>query len=211
MRAGAVTAWLGVAAGAWFGDLILPALRPDEGAGRNAVTAGLWLAYAVVLAALLLPGGRPLTVVRIGVPAGALELVASLGHTLEGSLHPFTVVGLVAALAAVNVVLQPGYAEAQVDAGSYGDERRFLLRPPGPILIALVLPVWAVSVAGTTAGPLLLAHRRWTAGSGDYRRRAARRGPWGPHPVPAGAALGWCSCPTGWWSTTIWPWPSRCL
>ena len=165
MRAGAVTAWLGVAAGAWFGDLILPALRPDEGAGRTAVTAGLWLAYGVVLAALLLPGGRPLTVVRIGVPAGALELVASLGHTLEGSLHPFTVVGLVAALAAVNVVLQPGYAEAQVDAGSYGDERRFLLRPPGPILIALVLPVWAVSVAGATAGPLLLAHRRWTAGA----------------------------------------------
>ena len=165
MRAGAVAAWLGVAAGAWFGDLILPALRPDASAGRTAVTAGLWLAYGVVLVALLLPGARPLTVVRIGVPAGALELVASLGHALEGSLNPFTIVGLVAALAAVNLVLQPGYAEAQVDAGSYGDERRFLLRPPGPILIALVLPVWAVSVAGATAGPLLLAHRRWTAGA----------------------------------------------
>ena len=165
LRAGAVAAWLGVAAGAWFGDLILPALQPDASAGRTSVTAGLWLAYAVVLAALLLPGGRPLTVVRIGVPAGALELVASLGDALEGSLNPFTIVGLAAALAAVNLVLQPGYAEAQVDAGSYGDEHRFLLRPPGPILIALVLPVWAVSVAGATAGPLLLAHHRWTAGA----------------------------------------------
>ena len=165
LRAGAVATWLAVAAGAWFGDLILAGLRPDEGAGRTAVTAGLWLAYGIVLVALLLPGARPLTVVRIGVPAGGLELVASLGHALEGSLNPFTIVGLVAVLAAVNLVLQPGYAEAQVDAASYGDERRFLLRPPGPILIALVLPVWAVSVAGAIAGPLLLAHRHWTTGT----------------------------------------------
>ena len=84
---------------------------------------------------------------------------------LRAPSNLFTIVGLVAAPAAVTLVLQPGYAEAQVDAGSYGDERRFLLRPPGPILIALVLPVWALSVAGTAAGPLLLAHRRWTAGA----------------------------------------------
>ena len=165
LRAGAVATWLAVAAGTWFGDLILAGLRPDEGAGRTAVTAGLWLAYGIVLVALLLPGARPLTVVRIGVPAGGLELVASLGDALDGSLNPFAIVGLVAALAAVNLVLQPGYAEAQVDAASYGDERRFLLRPPGPILIALVLPVWAVSVAGAIAGPLLLAHRHWTTGT----------------------------------------------
>ena len=164
LRAGAVAAWLGVAAGAWFGDLILPALQPDASAGRTAVTAGLWLAYGVVLVALLLPGPRPLTVVRIGVPAGALELVASLGDALEGSLNPFTIVGLVAALAAVNLVLQPAYAEAQVDAASYGDERRFLLRPPGPVIVALVVPMWAVAVAGVAVGPLLLADRGWAAG-----------------------------------------------
>ena len=163
MRAGAVTAWLGVAAGAWFGHLILPALRPDEGAGRTAVTAGLWLAYVLVLIALLFPGARAATVVRIAMPAGALELWASAAGSAN-SLDPVALIGMITSLLGTGLVLLPLYAETQVDAASYGDERRFLLRPPGPILMTLVVPIWAVAVAGVAVGPLLLADRGWAAG-----------------------------------------------
>lgn len=163
LRIGAVAAWLAVAAGAWFGDLILPELRPDGGGARTTVTVALWLAYVVVLAALLLPGARAATVVRIAKPAGALELWGAAAGSADAS-DPVAVIGLIASLVGAGLVLLPAYAEAQLDAASYGDERRFLLRPPGPILVALVVPMWAVSVAGVAVGPLLLAGRGWTAG-----------------------------------------------
>ena len=163
LRIGAVAAWLLVAAGAWFGDLILPELRPDGGGARTTVTVALWLAYAVVLAALLLPGARAATVVRIAMPAGALQLWVAAAGSADAS-DPIALIGLIASLLGTGLVLQPIYAEAQVDAASYGDERRFLMRPPGPVLVALVVPMWAVSVAGVAVGPLLLAGRGWAAG-----------------------------------------------
>ena len=160
MRAGAVGAWLAVGVCALIGDVLHPSLRPDDNAADTTVIVALWLAYALVLAALLLPGPRALTVARIGVPAGGLELAFAAASTQE----VVAVVGLVAGLLGTLVALQPVYAEAQVDAASYGDERRFLLRPPGPVLVALVAPMWAGSVAGVAVGPLLLADRGWAAG-----------------------------------------------
>ncbi len=163
LRIGAVAAWLAVAAGAWFGDLILPELRPDGGGARSTVTLALWLAYLVVLAALLLPGARAATVVRIAMPAGALQLWIAASGSADAS-DPVALIGLIASLLGTGIVLLPAYAEAHVNAASYGDERRFLLRPPGPILVALIVPMWAVSVAGVAVGPLLLTGRGWAAG-----------------------------------------------
>lgn len=160
VRASAGGTWLVVGVGALFTDLIHPALRPDDAAAHTTVIVALWLAYGLVLAAIALPGPRPLTVVRVGVPAGGLAV--SFAQT--ASYEPVAMVAWVAALICVIVVMQPVYAEAQVDAASYGDERRFLLRPPGPVLVALVVPMWAVSVAGVAVGPLLLADRGWAAG-----------------------------------------------
>ena len=164
MRAGATAAWLGVAVGAWFGDLTHTALQPGDGGARTVATVALWLAYATVLAALLLPGARALTVARIGVPAGAVEQWSSFADGTAGSWDPFAVIGQCAAIVGLIVVLQPAYAEAHVDAASYGDERRFLLRPPGPVIVALIVPMWAIAVAGVAVGPLLLAERGWAAG-----------------------------------------------
>ena len=166
MRVGAVAAWLAVGIGASFENLVYEALLPDDGAANTTVTVALWLAYGVVLAALLLPGARALTVVRIGVPAGFLELTAGANYPEDGAYGYglFAFVGLMAAMGCVGLVMTSAYAEAQVDAASYGDERRFLLRPPGPVVVALVVPMWAVAVAGVAIGPLLLADRGWAAG-----------------------------------------------
>ena len=159
-RASAAAAWLVVGACALLGDVIHPALRPDDGPAHTTVVVALWLAYVLVLVAMALPGPRALTVTRIGVPAGCLEVALAVAASFELA----AAVGQVAATAGAIVVLQPAYAEAQVDAASYGDERRFLLRPPAPVLVALVVPAWAVAVAGVAVGPLLLADRGWTAG-----------------------------------------------
>ena len=160
VRATVVAAWLATGAAALLGDLVHPSLRPDGDAAQTTVIVAMWLAYVLVLAALLLPGPRALTLARIGVPAGGLE--AALAAVDSNDLAP--AVALFVGLIGIVVVLQPRYAEAHVDAASYGDERRFLLRPPGPVMIALIVPMWAVAVVGVAVGPLLLAGRGWPAG-----------------------------------------------
>jgi hypothetical protein len=160
VRAGVVGAWLAVGVLAFFGDLVHTALRPDDDAAQATVIVAMWLGYALVLAALVLPGPRALTVARIGVPAGTLELALAAAEASD----PAAVVGNLACVVGTLVAFHPVYAEAQVDAASYGDERRFLLRPPGPVIVALVVPMGAVAVAGMAAGPLLLAGRGWPAG-----------------------------------------------
>ena len=72
---------------------------------------------------------------------------------------------LIAGLLVAIIVMLPTFADAVIDASSYGDERRFLLRPPGPALIALMIPLWLVTVAGTLCGPLMLANKQWEIGA----------------------------------------------
>ena len=44
-----------------------------------------------------------------------------------------------------------------VDGASYGDERRFLLRAPGPVVVIMAPLAWVVTMAGLVTGPLLVA------------------------------------------------------
>lgn len=130
----------------------------------SVLAAGLWVLFALGIVALLLPGPLGVTVSRILLPANA---VATLWSVVASDDRSWTGHGLalLAGFAVAVTVMLPVWGDAAVDAGSYGDERRFLLRPPGPVLIALVAPTWAVSVAGATVGPLLLADRRWVLGT----------------------------------------------
>ena len=158
-RGTAVAAWLAVAAGSLYAD----ALASADAGFRTAASAGLWVVFAATLAVLVLPGPLALTAARTVVPANlaasvwALAIVdhrAWLGHG----------VALAAAVAATVAVLHPAFGDAVTDASSYGAERRFLLRAPGPVLVTLVAPMWLLACAGAAAGPLLLADRRWAAG-----------------------------------------------
>ncbi len=159
-RGAAVAAWLAVAAGSLHAD----ALAPADAGFRSAVSAGLWVVFAATLAVLLLPGPLALTAARVVAPANlaasvwALAVVddrAWLGHGAA----------LAAAAVAAGAVLHPAFGDAVTDASSYGAERRFLLRAPGPVLVTLVAPMWLLTCAGAAAGPLLLADRRWLAGA----------------------------------------------
>ncbi len=163
VRGAAVAAWTITALAAPTDGTLPSLLSPGSSGGRVAVTTGLWVICIMTLAALLLPGPRALTVTRIAIPAGGVIQLWALAT--EPSWEAATLVAAVAGLAGALIVLLPAHGEAQVDAAGYGDERRYLLRPPGPVLVALMLPLWGVSVVGAMAGPLLLAHSRWAAGA----------------------------------------------
>lgn len=164
VRGAAVVAWTLTAVTAPAAGVLPPVLYPDGAAGRTAVTVGLWLILIVASAALLLPGARALTVVRIVVPANAAVQLWALAAASSWT-DPLAIAATAAGLAGAMAVLLPAYGDAQVDAAGYGDERRFLLRPPGPALVALVAPMWAVAAVGSTAGPLLLADGHVGAGA----------------------------------------------
>src|SRR5690606_29528184 len=130
------------------GDAFGEALAGSTALDARAVTIGLWVVWAGVLLALLVPHPITLTAVRLAVPAAPI----AVGWALA------------AAAAATVLALLPTTADAFVDGASYGSERRFALRPPLALWLGPIPVVWALAVAGSLAGPLLLAERQWVAG-----------------------------------------------
>ncbi len=70
-------------------------------------------------------------------------------------MHAFAV-----AIVALNVLIGDRF----VDGGSYGDERRMLLRPPSLVGYFLVPLLTAVMITAVTTGPLLVANKNWIGG-----------------------------------------------
>ena len=145
-----------------LGPLLGDALDPTREPFRAACTWVLWLGWLEVLVALVLPRPITLTVTRIGATA---TVPIAVWAAIESDDTTVTVVGLLSAIAAAGAVLAPTFADRFIDGASYGEERRFALRPPGPVLVGLLFPTWAVVVAGAAAGPLLLADEQWMAGT----------------------------------------------
>ena len=161
-RGAAVAAWLPVAAGSLYADALASA--SDDAGFRSSVSVGLWGVFAAALAAMVLPGPLALTAARVTVPANLAASVWALAVIDDRSWLSHGV-ALAAAAVAVVAVLHPAFGDAVTDASSYGAERRFLLRAPGPGLLTLVAPMWLLTCAGAAAGPLLMADRRWPAGA----------------------------------------------
>lgn len=120
---------------------------------------GLWLAWAVVVVATLVPLPVSLTALRCAVPAGAGLSVwaAAAGH------------GPAAAglwwIAAIAAAFAPATGAMFVNGPAYPNERRFPLRPPGPLLLGPLEVTWALALGGPAVGALLLAAERWVLGA----------------------------------------------
>jgi hypothetical protein len=122
---------------------------------------GLWAGWVTVLFATLLPSPTTLTVVRLLTP-GAIAATVAAAVTGAGPVAAVAAIGL-----AVLIAIGAGTAEVGwifVQAGAYGDETRFLLRPPGPLLAGPVELAWIVLALTVGTGPLLLAARIWIVG-----------------------------------------------
>jgi len=144
-----------------LGPLLADALDPHDTLFRRGVSIALWVLWALTLVATAVPRPITLTLIRIVVPAScAAALWAALAH----GAHASAAVGLVGALVATVCALLPTTGDAFADGASYGDERRFLLRPPGAYLLGPIELAWAIVVAGVAAGPLLILARQWIAG-----------------------------------------------
>jgi hypothetical protein len=141
-----------------LGDALDDASRPVQ----LVASIGLWVGWALVLVATLVPTTVTLTVLRIVSPGA---IVAALAATVAGCASTADVVGLAGALVAALAAFWPGTGEAFVAGSTYGDERRMPLRVPGPLLAGPLVLVWTVIAAGVSTGPLLLAAEQWVPGA----------------------------------------------
>jgi hypothetical protein len=131
------------------------ALSDRSAVFATTVSLGLWTVWVVTLLALLVPRVSTLTAVRLVVPASLVAAAWAAVVTAEPSWRDAVALA-VTALATV-VVLASATGDRFVNGSSYGTERRFALRPPGPLLLGPLELAWVASVAGAVAAPLLLA------------------------------------------------------
>jgi len=122
-----------------------------------------WLAWGLVVVAVLVPRTVSLTALRIGAPAA---LAAAIWASGRAGVDVAEIVALAwTAAVAAAVLFLPAITDAFVDGSSYGPERRMSLRTPGTLLLGPVELTWAVTVAAIVAGPLLLAAKAWLFGA----------------------------------------------
>ncbi len=145
-----------------LGDLLAGALdgRSDAVVVTGAVLSwGLWT--ATLLASLVL---LPLTLLalRVMVP---LALVAGVLAAIDTAPDLLGWIGLVSAAIALVTAMSADVGIDFVNGASYGDERRFPLRPPAALLLGPVPLVWASMALPLPAAALALAARQWGLGA----------------------------------------------
>ena len=140
------------------GPALAAALDAASGPVRTVASTGLWLGWATGMVAAFAPHPIGLTALRVVAPAAvvAVLLAAVASHPSALAVSWATV--------ACAWVFAPALGAWCVNGPAYPNERRFLLRPPGPLLKGPLPLAWVLTVAAIGAGPLLLAAKQWIAG-----------------------------------------------
>jgi hypothetical protein len=128
---------------------------------RWAAATMFWLLWVLAFGASLVPLPSGLTLLRMLVP---MAPTASLVCWLFAAPGAPGWIALVLGSTCTAVVMAAGVGDWFVDGASYGDERRFALRPPAALLVGPIELLWLVAIVPAPAGVLLIADRRWVPG-----------------------------------------------
>jgi hypothetical protein len=124
------------------------------------VAVAWWAAVAGAVIALVVPAPAGLTGLRLVSPVVCASAVIALAL---GAPEGWGVAALCASLAAAAVAFSAETGEAMVQGAAYGQEQRFPLRVPAPVLLPMVI-TWAVWASALLGAILLLRHHTWLAG-----------------------------------------------
>jgi hypothetical protein len=118
----------------------------------------LWIAWFVVLVAVLAPSPRSLTIARIAGPAtSGASVIATVaaGWSAAGVLA----IGFASLFSAL--VYLPTFGDHMINGSAYGSERRMALRPLAIVLLGPAQLAWLLVFAGLVTGPILLLAERY--------------------------------------------------
>ncbi len=137
--------------------------------------------WAIVAVAIVIPSAVTLTIARVAAP---LVAALALAHVVDDP-GPMQITGIGVALVALGLVWSAPLGAHHIQAGAYGAERRFPLRPPVGYLIAsciawlIVVGLAAIAVrSSSTIGGIAagLGSLTLAVGSAPRWHRLARRG-----------------------------------
>lgn len=123
---------------------------------------GLWLIWFGGLVSTLVASSVSLTANRVLGPAA---MIASLAAVATGARGPAAIVAVLFGLLTLVAVVNREIADCYLNGSSYGDERRFLLRTPAPLLLGPLELAVTITIAGAVTGPMLLAADATAAGA----------------------------------------------
>jgi len=151
----------------WFtlpftvGDLIASGLDDLDDAARLAGTTMWWVVWFSGLLAAVVMSIRSLVLFRVLAPVPLLAAIVAATVAAPSALGW---IGLATAAVVAVAAMAAEVGMDFVNAASYGDERRFPLRPPAALLLGPVELVWLLAVVPLPAGVLLAADGRWLPG-----------------------------------------------
>ena len=128
---------------------------------QQSFSVGIWILWAVAAVASWILHPISLTAIRLSSPVIFIYLIAQLPSEDFGVIP---VVTATASLVSLLLIYTSDFGMIQVQAGAYGNERRFLLRIP----VSLVLPTlltWVVLSAFFVIADNLFESGLWLGGS----------------------------------------------
>ncbi len=150
--------WLAVGtSGVWsIGD----ALDGRSAGLRATIVIVGWLAWGIGVVALVVPSPLALTIMRM---LSALSCGAAVISWIGGAAPASGAVFVVCTVTCGVFIGGADFGQQCVQASAYGDEYRFLLRPPAAFLLPVGLAglIW---IASLLAAPLLLGSKQWVIG-----------------------------------------------
>lgn len=124
------------------------------------MTAEFWTLWAIVTIALWIYHPLTLTIARSLAPVITMYLFVGIAGADTAAV---AIASTTCAFLVCLIIFQADYGAIHVQAGAYGNEQRFLLRVPVP----LILPVgiaYLLLVIASASTPLWFANRQWVPG-----------------------------------------------
>jgi len=128
---------------------------------QQSFSVGIWILWTVVAIATWILHPISLTAIRMSSPVVFICLIA---HLPAEEFEVLPVAVATAALVALLLIYMSDFGATQVQAGAYGNERRFLLRIPVNLMLPSLL-TWAVLAALFVVSDNLLGNELWVGGS----------------------------------------------
>lgn len=128
---------------------------------QQSFSPGLWTLWVIAALASWILHPISLTAIRLSSPVVFISLIVQLPTEEYGVLPVATAT---AAFVALLLIYTSDFGVIQVQAGAYGNERRFLLQMP----VSLALPTlltWAVLAGLFVVSDYLLRNELWVSGS----------------------------------------------
>lgn len=139
---------------------LIDSLPQNSTALRFTLAAEFWVLWATVTIALWVYHPLSLTAARCLAPVITAYLFGGVATTDTVAM---AIASATCALLTCLIIFNADYGATHVQAGAYGDESRFLLRVPVP----LILPVgiaYLLLIATVVFTPLWIADQRWALG-----------------------------------------------